>query len=29
MYDIWLRLEKNQEHFLDKENIKRYLLGKI
>lgn len=27
--DIWLRLEKNQEHFLDKENIKRYLLGKI
>ena len=27
--DIWLRLEKNQEHFFDKENIKRYLLGKI
>lgn len=27
--DIWLRLEKNQEHFFDRENIKRYLLGKI
>ena len=27
--DIWVRLENNREYFLDKENIKRYLLRKI